>query len=114
MPVVYDLYGLSDGKKVTVKVVVGYAQMGDVLVYLGAKEVAHAPGVDPPLVLGDASNLRGQRVVVQAAVLDIRSETDQTSVEVVLTGGSEPMVISKAQTAVGGKPVPYFYSIDLV
>jgi hypothetical protein len=100
MPTVTHLYHVISGQRVVVDAHIGDAQGGGHAVFLGTELRAQGElsltGVD----LGAAEDVAGQVLVVSSTAVDVRSETDHVSVEVVLNGGvPSPMPITQAADA---------------
>ncbi len=117
MPDVFGQYAVDDTSDVVVDVVVGEAQPGAIDVRLAqpAGETSLAKGKDAlrGVVLGAGSAVRGAALVVGVAVVDLRAETDRTSVTVDVKGGPRPATFSAAAEAAGGGPVHFYFRIRL-
>lgn len=83
------LYRVGKGDKVTLKITIGYAQVGTTTVNLGSNKLVSDQKNTFELPIGSGEDLNGKTLYCSTIVADIQKETNQTSVTYELTGGPQ-------------------------
>lgn len=111
MPTRLEKYLIQDDSPVTLNALVGNAQLGSVSVHLANALLAHGPVIQS-LPLGSGNALKGKRLVISSIVLDVRPETDSTSLTVSLSGAGGTESWLDSEKAAPGGVVSYITVID--
>ena len=94
-------YQCADNKVVVLSVVIGDAQIGSSVVFLGDEEVASGDIKDCKVGKGTAVN--GKELGIKTVVTDVNDKTNQMSVTYKLTGGqSAQTFVSKGTVETNG------------
>jgi hypothetical protein len=96
---------------VSLRVTIGEAQAGATSVFLGRDQMAGGPQA---WALGAGTALRGKILVVSTVVVDVRPETDRTSVTLQLKNGDSESSWTDTENAPTGGAVPYLFVVSFV
>lgn len=113
MPTEIVRYEVADGATVVLDVAIGDGQRGHCTALLGEQQICAADTI-VGLPVGEGAALRGSKLVISALVLDVRTETDWTSVELRLRGGVQSQERTLRQTSDGAPAVSYLYVVLFV
>lgn len=110
MPVAVESYAPLG--QISLNVIVGNAQPGHVLVYLGDELKADKWNRLDALELGAAGALKGKVLTISCTVLDVQSQTNLTNVDMKLTDtAGVGVTIARDEHAKPNTPVNYFYVV---
>lgn len=76
----------SQALPVSVDVAIGYGQRADTIIYIGGLKLISFEDSMAAVDLGSDVSLKGKTVVVQTTVYDIQKQTNQTSVDIAVSG----------------------------
>lgn len=100
-------YELSGSRALTLSVDVGYAQKGWVTVTLGGRKVAEGRGIEGQSIDANA----GQLLMIAATVIDVRPETNMTSLVALLDGGPTPLPIRGSKRVQSNDVITYIFLV---
>jgi hypothetical protein len=107
MPTTTATYAVVDTDQILVDVVVGDGQPGGSTVYLGQVQKGQGGDALRDVDVGSGSDVVGKKLIVTSEVTDRSPDTDNTSVQVAVRGGSIPKTITQSQVATKNDIVSY-------
>lgn len=105
------LYKMNNSNNLRIKVEVKYGQRGTTNIYKNGSEIAFAKINDFEI---DITVNKNDEIVIMSTVADISKQTDETGIDITLTGGSKLNHIPLSLKADSGDIVSYDTTIYIL
>jgi uncharacterized protein YdgA (DUF945 family) len=100
---------------ITADVAIGFGQRGDTIIYIGGQKFLEFEDSMSGIQLGTNDSLKQKLVVIQTMAYDIQKQTNQTSVDITVSGAKSEMKIPMNFTVPSeGDVVSYTANINFI